>query len=160
MLRILEICCLFLFLVSCTSSGEEPVVIEAESVGSNAAIIRNPVASRGEGEAVDTTQVARLSFTETEYLFGEVDAGKVIKRDFAFTNTGAVPLLIADVRSTCGCTVADYPEEPILPGGKGVIEVEFDTKHKYGRQRKPVTIIANTYPSMTTIYVDGTVINE
>ncbi len=53
-----------------------------------------------------------------------------------------------------------YPEAPIAPGESGVISVSFDTKNKNGRQRKPVTIIANTYPATTTIYVDGNVINE
>ncbi|MEL7161575.1 MAG: DUF1573 domain-containing protein, partial [Bacteroidota bacterium] len=53
-----------------------------------------------------------------------------------------------------------YPEEPIPPGDGGTISVVFDTKNKHGRQRKPVTITANTYPAMSTIYVDGHVINE
>ena len=130
----------------------------AAELGPNAALIRNPV-DAGTGE-VDTANVAAITFGETTYEFGEVDAGAVVKHDFPFVNTGDVPLLITNARSTCGCTVPAYPEEPVAPGESGVISVAFDTKNKYGRQRKPVTIIANTYPAMTTIYVDGTVINE
>lgn len=132
--------------------------LDTEDLGPVAAIIRNPVDTRG--EEIDTANVARLNFNETEFKFGKVKVGTVINHDFPFTNTGSVPLLITKARSTCGCTVPSYPEAPIAPGESGVISVSFDTKNKYGRQRKPVTIIANTYPATTTIYVDGNVINE
>lgn len=132
---------------------------EATELGPNAALIRNPV--DGGTETIDTVNVARLTFDEgAEFKFGSVQEGTVVKHDFTFTNTGGVPLLITNARSTCGCTVPSYPEEPIAPGDKGVISVSFDTKNKYGRQRKPVSIIANTYPSSTVVYVDGEVINE
>ena len=127
-------------------------------LGPVASMIRNPVDA--DTEAVDTSKVARLDFAEPTHKFGEVAAGTVVKHDFPFTNTGSVPLLITKARSTCGCTVPSYPEAPLAPGESGVISVAFDTKNKYGRQRKPVTIIANTYPATTTIYVDGNVINE
>ena len=130
-----------------------------EELGPNAAIIRNPV--DGNQESVDSSTVARMEFSGgNEYLFGEVDEGTVVRHEFPFTNTGAQPLLITKARSTCGCTVPDYPKEPIPPGETGVITVAFDTKNKYGRQRKPVTITANTLPAMTVVYVDGTVIND
>jgi hypothetical protein len=132
--------------------------IATEDLGPVAAMIRNPVDNGG--EKVDTANVAFLNFPEVEFNFGEVKEGSVVKHDFPFTNTGSVPLLITKARSTCGCTIPSYPEAPLAPGESGVISVAFDTKNKYGRQRKPVTIIANTYPATTTIYVDGTVINE
>lgn len=128
-----------------------------EELGPNAAIIRSPVAENGEPDTVTT---ARFDFELTEFAFGEVKEGTVVKHDFPFVNTGKTPLLINKARSTCGCTVPNYPQEPIAPGESGIVSVAFDTKNKYGRQRKPVTLIANTYPAMTTIYVDGTVINE
>ena len=145
-----------------TSCAEEatPAVAEVgtENTG-NAAVIRNPIAEPA-ATAADSAAAAQLEFAETEYLFGEVDEGTVVRHSFPFTNTGRAPLLITDARSTCGCTVPNYPKEPVAPGASGEIEVVFNTSHKYGRQRKPVTISANTYPAMTTIYVDGTVINE
>jgi len=132
---------------------------DQEDLGPVASMIRNPVSA--DNDNVDTNKVARLDFAEdVVFQFGEVDEGTVVTHDFPFTNTGSVPLLITKARSTCGCTVPGYPEEPVAPGESGVISVAFDTKNKYGRQRKPVTIIANTYPAMTNIYVDGTVINE
>jgi hypothetical protein len=144
------------------SCGAEPASatedVPAEELGPNAAIIRSPV--DGNQEAGDTTQVAKMTFEITEFKFGEVPEGEVVEHDFAFTNTGSQPLLITKARSTCGCTVPSYSEDPILPGESGVISVAFDTKNKYGRQRKPITITANTFPAMSVIYMDGTVIND
>ena len=101
-----------------------------------------------------------MAFEEKAFDFGEVDAGAVLKHTFSFTNTGAVPLIIGDVRSTCGCTVADWPRHPILPGKVGKIPVSFDTKNKNGRQSKPITITANTYPNKTVIYMNGRVFGK
>ncbi len=122
---------------------------------SNADLIRNPVSGEGEqgGEAL-----AVLEFTEFSYLFGKVESGKVIDHSFSFTNTGSVPLLIGNASSSCGCTVPEWPQEPIPPGGKGAIRVRFDTQGKTGEQRKPVFITANTYPANTTLYLIGEVI--
>ncbi len=145
-----------LILPGCAEEAEPVVSDQAITPAGNAAIIRNPVAE----SVQDSVDAATMEFVETEYLFGEVDEGTVIRHTFDFTNTGKVPLLITDARSTCGCTVPSYPKEPVAPGQSGTVEVVFNTAHKYGRQRKPVTLTANTYPSMTTVYVDGTVINE
>jgi len=65
--------------------------------------------------------------------------------------------LITRAKSTCGCTVPEWPEEPIAPGEEGVISVRFDTKNKSGKQGKPITIIANTYPKDTYLQLLGTV---
>jgi hypothetical protein len=123
----------------------------------NAALIRNPIAA---GEASDRIPAAEITFSEPEYLFGEVPQGEVIRHTFTFTNTGEVPLLVTNARSTCGCTVADYPRAPIEPGERGEVSVTFDTSNKYGLQRKPVYLIANTLPAHTTVYLQGTVLTE
>jgi hypothetical protein len=148
-------------LFGCSNAPASSADLDAEvaqNQGPTASIIRMPVTAEPDG--ADTIDQARITFAEPEFLFGEVDEGKVIDHEFSFTNTGTQPLLISDARTTCGCTVSEHPTEPIAPGEGGVIRVSFDTKNKYGRQRKPITIIANTYPSMTTIYVDGTIIND
>ncbi len=155
--RYLAICCLFACLGCAADAPGVPLVAEVES--GNASLIRNPVADHQEPPA-DTADVARLTFDTPEYQFGSVPEGKIVRHAFSFTNTGSRPLLITDARSTCGCTIPEFPERPIPPGGTGKVTVEFNTTHKYGRQRKPVMLTANTFPAMTTIYVDGTVINE
>ncbi|MEM6769688.1 MAG: DUF1573 domain-containing protein [Bacteroidota bacterium] len=146
-------------LLSCsTEPASAPKDIPTDELGPNAALIRSPV--DGNQAVADTTKVAKMTFENNEFRFGEVPRGEVVEHDFAFTNTGSQPLLITKARSTCGCTVPSYPEEPILPGESGVISVAFDTKNKYGRQRKPITITANTLPAMSVIYMDGTILND
>lgn len=117
---------------------------------SNADLVRNPVSGDG---SIDTNQLARISFDQPSHDFGPVDEGAVLSHSFTFTNTGNIPLLIGDARSTCGCTVPDWPRSPIPPGGKGEILVKFDTNNKPGKQQKPVTITANTFPAQTQVFI-------
>lgn len=124
---------------------------------SNADLIRNPLANDG---LKDTVQVAKMSFEEPNFFFGSVKEGEIVKKEFSFTNTGKVPLLIKDARSTCGCTVADWPKQPVLPGEQAIIKAEFDTKNKTGKQVKTISITANTYPSVTKIELLGEVSAE
>ena len=149
-------------LLGLCSCGPDPSAASAgftepDELGPNASIIRNPVAGGG---PVDTVNVARLRFDAETFEFGTAPRGEVIEHDYRFVNDGGVPLLITDARSTCGCTVADYPKQPVPPGGQGTISVRFDTKNKSGRQRKPITLTANTYPATTTLYVAGTVTTD
>lgn len=124
---------------------------------SNADLIRNPVANDG---MQDTVNVAKMTFEEPQYYFGTVEEGEIVKKAFSFTNTGKIPLLIKDARSTCGCTVADWPKQPIIPGEQAIIKAEFDTNSKTGKQVKTISITANTYPSVTKIELLGEVSTE
>ena len=157
MRRILFLFTLGLFLVACqnqpTSSQEKSVEeIRDESKITNSSIVRNPVSAN---EPTDTVNVAKISFEEESYDFGEVEAGEIVTHVYRFTNTGKVPLVISNARSTCGCTVPSWPKDPIPPGEKGEIEVRFNTKNKKAKQQKPVTITANTYPSNTKVFISG-----
>lgn len=125
--------------------------IKKEGPIKNSDIIRNPVSA----DEIDTVNVAKISFDEEEYNFGEIRQGEVITHTFTFTNTGKSPLIINSARSTCGCTVPKWPKKPIPPGEEGAIEVRYDSKGKRNRQVKPVTITANTYPNTTRIFLKG-----
>lgn len=141
---------LALLLQNCSTA---PAPAPEKELGPNASIIRSPVAD----PEADPAEAATLTFEETNYNFGSVTEGETVSHVYAFTNTGKVPLLITDARSTCGCTVPTYPEKPVAPGESGEIVVTFDTAGKEGRQSKPVTITANTYPAVTTVYITGQV---
>jgi Protein of unknown function (DUF1573) len=127
--------------------------ITDEALINNSDIIRMPV----KGGKLDTGTVAKLRFQEYSYDFGTVDEGKMVTKVFSFENVGKSPLVISDAHSTCGCTVPEFPEVPVPPGGKGEITVRFDTNGKAGPQTKPVTIVANTYPSNTVLEIVGIV---
>lgn len=136
-----------------SSSNEKSVqeIKTAEPI-SNVSIIRNPVSADG---SMDTVNVAKFRFETEKYNFGKAKEGDIIYYTFNFENIGKVPLLIKDVRSTCGCTVPDWSEEPIAPGEEGAISVKFDTTNKFSDQSKPIIITANTYPATTRVYLTG-----
>lgn len=138
---------------SSTSPSNSP----ASHGASNADLIRMPVSAK---DPIDSINVAKFEFEEEVYNFGTTREGKTVAHDYKFTNTGKVPLLIKDARSTCGCTVPDWPKEPIPPGEGGVIKVSFNTAGKTENQTKPITITANTYPAKTLLRIEGYVIKQ
>ncbi len=134
-----------------TESGEKDVT-EIRTQGSISDIVRNPVTADG---SEDTINVAKITFKQTIYDFGTVKEGEIVEQEFEFTNTGKIPLLINDCRSTCGCTVPEWPKEAIMPGGGGTIKVRFNTADRKYDQDRPVTVIANTYPRNTIVRLRG-----
>ncbi len=117
-------------------------------------MIRNPATA---DLPTDTNQLARIVFLEPEFDFGEATEGDIVTHQFKFTNTGKVPLTIMNARSTCGCTIPEWPEEPIAPGGTGEITAKFNTDMKKELQKKVITVTANTYPNETKITLKGMV---
>ena len=102
-----------------------------------------------------------ITFDEPTFDFGEVMEGEKVTHDYTFTNTGDEPLVISNAKGSCGCTVPDWPREPIAVGESASIKVMFDTKGKGstdGRaQSKRVTITANTDPVNTYLTIKGAV---
>src|SRR6478735_2854945 len=84
-----------------------------------------------------------ISFEKKTHDFGDIFQGDKVEETFKFTNTGNEPLIITDVRVTCGCTTKSYPKEPIQPGGKSEIVVAFNSAGKMGHQDKTVTVVSN-----------------
>ena len=96
-----------------------------------------------------------IEFEDPEYDFGEISLGSSVEFSFKFKNTGEYPLIIQSVKAACGCTVLkDWPKEAIMPGESGEIPIVFAAKYP-GDQKKYVSIIANTRPSITKVYIIG-----
>lgn len=107
--------------------------------------------------AAPTGPTTTVEFEETEFDFGTVDAGEKVNHTYNFKNTGSEPLIISNAKGSCGCTVPQWPKEPIAPGATGEIQVQFDSKNKNNRQTKRVTITANTDPAQTFLTITGEV---
>ena len=93
-----------------------------------------------------------ISWSESTFNFGDVkeEGGKVTHK-FTFTNTGNKPLVITNVRPSCGCTSSDYTKQPISPGGKGYVSASFDPKRRVGKNSKSITVTTNGNPPTTTL---------
>jgi hypothetical protein len=114
-------------------------------------------ATQTTGAFADPAGVTQVRFHQREYSFGTVREGEQVEHVFRFTNTGKVPLIIRSATAQCGCTVPRRPQKPIAPGDTGEIAVSFNSKGKPGNQRKPVTIVANTEPSIHVLFISGMV---
>ena len=98
-----------------------------------------------------------LTFAEQQFDFGTIKPDSVVRHTFRFTNTGRSALLIADATASCGCTTPSWTKDPVPPGGRGQLEVRFDSRGKEGLINKSVSVRANTQPATTTVIIRGTV---
>ncbi len=85
-----------------------------------------------------------MEFENAAHDFGVIGPEKKVSYTFNFKNTGAADLLISNAVGSCGCTVPEYPKEPVKPGESGKIQVSFNPSGKKGNQQKSITISANT----------------
>lgn len=97
----------------------------------------------GNGQKNEAGQSSALTFEEKVHNFGEITAGEKVEYSFKFTNTGTSPLLIEDAISSCGCTVPEWPKEPIKPGQSGYMKVVFDSHGKSGYTEKEISVKIN-----------------
>lgn len=85
-----------------------------------------------------------IEFDKTEYDFGEIEARTQVETVFKYKNTGDAPLVITDIKSSCGCTVPqDWSREPLAPGAEGQFTVKFNGTGT-NKVTKTVTVTANT----------------
>jgi hypothetical protein len=103
------------------------------------------------------TETAIIKFEKTTHDFGTVKEEGSITYEFKFTNTGTVPLVISNVRASCGCTTPGWTKEAILPGKTGVVTAQYNTVNRPGAFNKNLTVTANTEPAMTMLYITGNV---
>jgi len=98
-------------------------------------------------------KLPKMVFSEDikDFDFGTLTAGQEVEHRFKFKNEGDFPLIINNVSASCGCTIPQWPREPIGPGEGGDILVHFNSKGKEGPQFKTVTIFANTNPATSDI---------
>ncbi len=101
-------------------------------------------------------KAAKIEFKTETVDYGEIDKGANGVRVFEFTNTGQVPLIISKVSSSCGCTIPKKPEDPILPGKTGEIQVKYDT-NRVGPIRKAITVISNADTPTKVLKIKGEV---
>jgi hypothetical protein len=106
---------------------------------------------------VDNGPKTTIGFAKDEHDFGKVKQDSENKYTFTFTNTGSIPLTITNAQGSCGCTVPEYPKQPIAPGATGEINVVYKPGKQQGNQAKTVTVTANTEPTQTILRIKADV---
>ncbi len=121
----------------------------------NPSVVENPATASPDSSSKDNYPV--FQFETERHDFGTIEQGEKIAYAFRFKNVGKGDLIIRSAQGSCGCTVPEFPKDPVKPGESGVIDVTFNSEGKEGQQEKTITIISNTVPSNFILTISGNV---
>jgi hypothetical protein len=97
-----------------------------------------------------------IIFNKLVHDYGTIERGGDGNCEFVFTNKGYAPLVLNNVRASCGCTVPKWPREPISPGGQGIIKVQYNTRIP-GAFNKSITVNSSASNSTVRLTIKGQV---
>lgn len=137
MTKIIYTTILLLALVSCDQRSRETKNLNTSAIETDQTSNKEPI----------------ISFDNKTWDFGTIIDGEVVEHTFRFTNTGTSDLVISSASASCGCTIPNWPKEPIAPGEKGEIKVEFNSNGKKDMVTKDINILANTNPVKTILQI-------
>lgn len=100
-----------------------------------------------------------FTFESTVIDYGTIEYNSDGVRAFKFTNTGTAPIIISQVKGSCGCTVPTKPNGPIMPGESAEIGVKYAT-NRVGQFTKTVTVTSNATEPIITLKIKGNVLAE
>jgi hypothetical protein len=107
----------------------------------------------------DAKVTTAIEWTSKTFDFGKIPQGKPVTAEFQFKNPSLVPLIINSVKPSCGCTIADYPKEPVQPQKTGAIKVTYNAANA-GFFQKSVVVTTNAGEETETLIIKGEVIPE
>ncbi|MBL6657018.1 MAG: DUF1573 domain-containing protein [Flavobacteriales bacterium] len=141
--------------------AEETTVVQSEETAVKPTLSSNLVMNTNTAESSSEKQSGpNFSFNKELHDFGQLIDGEKVSYSFTFTNSGDAPLIISSAKGSCGCTVPDWPRDPIAPGESGSIDVTFNSSGRSGKQNKAVTLTANTNPSRKVLNITSEVISK
>lgn len=149
-------------LASCKNDATAKKADETkESLATTATTAAKGIPASSAEPEVPVGPLTTIEFEENTYDFGQVMEGEKVVHVYKFKNTGKEPLVISNAKGSCGCTVPDWPREPIAVGGSGEIRVQFDSRGKGqvggALKTNKVTLTANTNPQNTYLTLKGKV---
>ncbi|MDD4068308.1 MAG: DUF1573 domain-containing protein [Bacteroidales bacterium] len=101
---------------------------------------------------------AEITFEKIEHDYGDVPKNGNGETTFSYKNTGKIPLILSNVRSSCGCTVPAWSREPLMPGQSASIRVKYNTANP-GPINKTVTVESNARENRVVLRIKGKVLN-
>ncbi len=105
-------------------------------------------------------QKAHIDFESTLHDFGQIVVNSNASCEFKFTNTGKEPLILSNVKASCGCTVPEWTKEPVLPGEEGVIKVRYTTVTRPNVINKAVIVYSNADNKQVILRIKGEVVPQ
>ncbi|HPS45604.1 MAG TPA: DUF1573 domain-containing protein [Bacteroidales bacterium] len=113
-----------------------------------------------EEKAKNLSTTAEITFEKLSHDYGTVTMDASGLTDFKFKNTGTEPLILSNVITTCGCTVPEWPKEPILPGKTGVIKINYTRMKTPGVINKQVKVISNAKNGDIILSIEGYILSK
>ncbi len=108
-------------------------------------------------QSIENVAPTTVQLIDSVYDFGKVQDGQIVEYSYRFKNTGDKPLIVSNAIASCGCTIPEKPEQPILPGEIGFIKVKFNSENRVGQTHKTVTVTANVEPQFPELLLTGEV---
>ena len=133
-------------LASCSNTDDKKITTH---------LVNNPLTAEKKPDQVD---MPKIELSQDFFDFGEIHQKESVSAEFVIKNTGDAPLLIRSAKGSCGCTVPEWPKEPIADGEEAVVKVTFNSGNKKGKQNKTVTLVTNAIPSTKVLTIKGTVL--
>ena len=133
-------------LASCSNSDDKKITTD---------LVNNPLTAN---ENTDAVAMPVIEVAQDFFDFGEMPQKESVSTEFILKNTGDAPLLIRSAKGSCGCTVPEWPKEPVAVGDEAIIAVTFNSGNKKGKQNKTVTLVTNAIPSTKVLTIKGTVL--
>ncbi|MBC8047668.1 MAG: DUF1573 domain-containing protein [Fimbriimonadaceae bacterium] len=117
------------------------------------------IANAQTADASTNTNAPSFQWVNDTYDFSNIAQGIPATATFEFVNNGKEPLIITDVQKTCGCTKTEWPEQPVMPGQKGVIKAEYNAATE-GAFTKTITVNSNASAPSVKLTFKGTVVKD
>lgn len=118
------------------------------------------IAQNTSEQPAENTNAPVIAFESEVYDYGKVPLNGDGNCIFRFTNNGKEPLILSNVRASCGCTVPSWPREPIAPGESGEINVRYTTMSRAHTINKSITVQSNASNANVVLRLRGEVVDE
>ena len=128
-------------LASCSNTDDKKITTN---------LVNNPLTAERNADQVD---MHKIELSHDFFDFGEMNQKESMSTEFVIKNTGDAPLLIRSAKGSCGCTVPEWPKEPVAVDDEAIIKVTFNSGNKKGKQNKTVTLITNAIPSTKVLTI-------
>ena len=136
---------------------KKSILLSALAIGMATATFAQDKAAAVQVAPAENKNQADFKFETLEYNYGTIKQGDKVNYTFNFVNTGKEPLIITNAQGSCGCTVPEWPKEPIKKGEAGKIHVTFNSAGKMGLQDKTITITSNAKTSPVVLHIKGNI---
>ena len=149
---VIMLCLLLCFMISCSDAVKS---VDEQNDRLSTDLVKN---NKSLNNPNSNSDQPIIEVVDDEFDFGEIKEGENVIHEYKIKNTGTGDLLISSAKGSCGCTVPEWPKEPIKAGEEAKIKVTFNSRGKPGAQNKRVTLMTNAIPNVKILTIKGNVI--